>query len=226
MTSRIHAAIKDWGSGISPKNDPETVSYNGASTTGIEPLEVDDALRRFAEEEWGKLEITTSNPTIGLTIKKRSGANEDDLSVVVKGDCWSSSDDPAAVTGTVTDHVCTLHQSLPSQHTYSLTWWDRYGMFRCSMERFESKDGPPKFDLPDMIGWLTIFGEDGIDRHGRDRLLAAPGWRVEELSNGHVLVVLTDDPTDHTAHAERYTEMLSYLGLDHLPDSTEIVYSS
>ena len=39
--------------------------------------------------------------------------------------------------------------------------------------------------------WANFFGPPYVERYGRDFLLGAPGWRVEELSDGGILYVLS-----------------------------------
>lgn len=41
------------------------------------------------------------------------------------------------------------------------------------------------------ICWANFFGPSFVERYGRDFLLNAPGWRVEDLGDGGVLYVLS-----------------------------------
>lgn len=43
----------------------------------------------------------------------------------------------------------------------------------------------------EYIFWANFFGPPYVERYGRDFLLGAPGWRVEELRDGGILYVLS-----------------------------------
>ncbi|GAB3021558.1 hypothetical protein [Natronobiforma cellulositropha] len=47
--------------------------------------------------------------------------------------------------------------------------------------------------------WLTIFTPNLVDTYGRETLLSAPAWHVEELEDGAILLVCHDDPTWETS---------------------------
>lgn len=57
--------------------------------------------------------------------------------------------------------------------------------------------------LPELY-WATVFGPPYVRLFGRERLLAAPAHRVEELAGGAVYVQLSADPRDLR---ERYAEV-------------------
>lgn len=42
--------------------------------------------------------------------------------------------------------------------------------------------------------WLNVFSPTAIERLGRDQILSAPAWNIEELKNGHVMLVISDNP--------------------------------
>jgi hypothetical protein len=43
------------------------------------------------------------------------------------------------------------------------------------------------------LSWLTIFTPPMVEHYGRETLLSAPAWKVEELEDGAILVVCHDD---------------------------------
>ncbi len=58
------------------------------------------------------------------------------------------------------------------------------------------------------IFWANFFGPDYVARYGRDFLLNAPGWKIEELDDGGILYVTTESyvewwSTYQTEHMER-----------------------
>jgi len=48
----------------------------------------------------------------------------------------------------------------------------------------------------ERIMWANLFGPDYVSRYGRDFLLNAPGWRVEELDDEGILYVVTESMTE------------------------------
>lgn len=42
--------------------------------------------------------------------------------------------------------------------------------------------------------WLNTFSPATVERLGRDRVLSAPAWKVEELNDGRVLLVVSNNP--------------------------------
>lgn len=49
-------------------------------------------------------------------------------------------------------------------------------------------------DIPASIEWLTVFSPEAVRSIGKQRLLSVPAWTVESLTDGSVLLVLTDNP--------------------------------
>ncbi|HEV2474607.1 MAG TPA: NTF2 fold immunity protein [Chthonomonadales bacterium] len=49
--------------------------------------------------------------------------------------------------------------------------------------------------IPDLY-WITVLGTPYVQIFGRDRLLSAPAYRVEELENGAFLLQLSEHPLD------------------------------
>ena len=43
--------------------------------------------------------------------------------------------------------------------------------------------------------WLTVFTPRLVETYGRETLLSAPAWHVEELDDGAILLVCHDDPS-------------------------------
>ncbi|WP_224448652.1 hypothetical protein [Haloprofundus salilacus] len=44
------------------------------------------------------------------------------------------------------------------------------------------------------IFWLNIFSEPLVEKFGRDRILSAPAWRVDELDTGTIVLIAEDSP--------------------------------
>jgi hypothetical protein len=60
-----------------------------------------------------------------------------------------------------------------------------------------------------FLTWLSIFPPPLVDTYGREELLSAPAWHVEELDDGSILLVEWADPT-----VIRDNEVQQHLGFD------------
>ncbi|WP_224365101.1 hypothetical protein [Hyalangium versicolor] len=59
------------------------------------------------------------------------------------------------------------------------------------------------FDQIYDVCWLNVFGPALVEKVGRERMLSTPAHRVEELSNGSVLLVLWPTAADFTREEAR-----------------------
>lgn len=57
--------------------------------------------------------------------------------------------------------------------------------------------------------WLNVFSPPLVETYGRERLLDAPVWRVEEWKDGSILVVTDEQPLD----AYTFGDLDEHLGL-------------
>lgn len=130
-------------------------------------------------------------------------------------DYWRSAETRDVTEGIATI-VETLHVSIPCQHTRSLI--EPYPQFEIARE--EERDGAWVCDVQDKISWLTIFGEEGLRRHGREGLLTAPVWSTGEVSETDISLIRTESPRDHDAYARTYNDVRSHLGIDSIPRAT------
>lgn len=59
----------------------------------------------------------------------------------------------------------------------------------------------------DRFGWITALAEPIVtDLGGRNHVLEAPAWSVEELETGHLLILGSDNPVDPTYTPSRSLE--------------------
>jgi hypothetical protein len=61
--------------------------------------------------------------------------------------------------------------------------------------------------------WANFFGPPYVRKWGRDRILKAPAWRVEELPDGGLLYVLASSPGWSQAHVA-LEEVRAYFGVE------------
>lgn len=73
--------------------------------------------------------------------------------------------------------------------------------------------GEDEFDRIDELCWLNVFGSKWVQTLGRERLLSTPAWRVEELPNGCILVVLRPTVTDFASEEARLTQARAHVHL-------------
>jgi len=63
-----------------------------------------------------------------------------------------------------------------------------------------------------QLGWLNFFGKEKVEEIGREKLLSAPAYKVEELEDGAIVVLLSptmyEDNSDHTLE-----KLVKHLGL-------------
>src|SRR5262249_14786887 len=77
---------------------------------------------------------------------------------------------------------------------------------RADLELADAHRDEPLFtpERIDDVTWLTLWGPELVERAGRERVLATPAHRVEELPYGGVLLLLRPTPIDFaTAEARR-----------------------
>lgn len=72
---------------------------------------------------------------------------------------------------------------------------------------------PPLYDY-------NVFREETVDHIGRDRLLNAPAWHVEELDTGAVYLVVGEPPMRHSTGQEDRQAVADHLGLS-VAETTE-----
>lgn len=62
---------------------------------------------------------------------------------------------------------------------------------------------------------LMIFGPERVKEVGRDRLLDAPAWKIEELPYGGIWIQVWENPFD--APQKMVTALAKHLGLEPRP---------
>jgi hypothetical protein len=77
-------------------------------------------------------------------------------------------------------------------------------------ERTARRDG---FDKIYEVSWLNVFGPKLVEAVGRERMLSTPAWRVEELPNGSVLLVLGPTPADFASEEARLAQARAHAHL-------------
>lgn len=83
----------------------------------------------------------------------------------------SSKQKPAAVYAETPEHDFYIHKTGRSPFTAKSLAHDQYH----------------------HLSWLTVFTPPMVEHYGRETLLSAPAWKVEELDDGAILVVCHDD---------------------------------
>lgn len=214
VLDRFLSTAQQQGLQLSPDDDPRLVSYKGNSTDR-EWAELDhtEAVSRFLTDDQGTFKIT--EPELPIRYTTTSYKNQINLSIYQN--YWRDGfEDTETITESIIDLVSSLHLSLPCYHTRSMIRPIRE--FEATREKERNDEWV--YETTDKISWLVIFGEEGVDRHGRKELLSAPVWRVEELDPNNILILLSRNPADPQELGERYNALRSHLNLDHLPEAT------
>jgi hypothetical protein len=74
----------------------------------------------------------------------------------------------------------------------------------------EARDG---FDKLYEVFWLNVFGPKLVEAVGRERMLSTPAWRVEELSNGSILLVTWPTAADFASDEARLAQARAHVHL-------------
>ncbi|HSP79834.1 MAG TPA: hypothetical protein VLQ93_14980 [Myxococcaceae bacterium] len=69
------------------------------------------------------------------------------------------------------------------------------------------------FDKIYEVCWLNVFGPKLVESIGRERMLATPAWRVEELPNGCVLLVTWPTAADFASEEARFAQARAHCHL-------------
>ena len=72
----------------------------------------------------------------------------------------------------------------------------------------------------DDVYWMTVWGRSLVERAGRDRVLATPAYRVENVDDGAVLLMTRPTPTDARSPDGRRAQAraLAYLRPDRIEE--------
>ena len=88
-------------------------------------------------------------------------------------------------------------------------------------EIINTRDAPPftaeslAKDRYEYLSWLTVFSPPMVETYGRETLLDAPAYHVEELDDDSVLIVAVEDPMDrHGSKKSEYKEIGNYIGIN------------
>jgi hypothetical protein len=69
------------------------------------------------------------------------------------------------------------------------------------------------FDKVYEVFWLNVFSSKLVESIGRQRVLSTPAWRVEELPNGSVLLVLRPTAADFASEEARLIQARAHVHL-------------
>lgn len=104
-----------------------------------------------------------------------------------------------------------------------------YGVSEPHQSRLANGKVPPPVTLDSLADdrieyacWLMGFPPSMVETYGRETLLSAPAWQTSELSNGGVVVLTTENPTNVSKPETRAIDQR--LGLDPPPETEECRY--
>jgi len=73
-----------------------------------------------------------------------------------------------------------------------------------------------------MVYWANYYGPETVEKNGgKDKFMNAPCWRVEELSDGGIMLILYPSPLNPASPEKRaiQNKVLKYFGLEPIDDS-------
>mgnify|MGYP005854710721 CR=1 FL=1 len=70
----------------------------------------------------------------------------------------------------------------------------------------------------DMISWVTFFGPEFVKKFGKEKLLTTPAYKVEELKDGSILLII--EPTPYVS-LENRLKVAKHLGIKLIDPPTE-----
>ncbi|KFA93621.1 hypothetical protein [Archangium violaceum] len=105
--------------------------------------------------------------------------------------------------------ACRYPVSHAKAHSTDDTHFTGSPHFGCDKEIWH-RDG---FDKVYEVFWLNVFGPKLVESIGRERVLSTPAWRVEELPNGCVLMVMRPTVTDFASKEARLAQARAHVHL-------------
>jgi hypothetical protein len=93
------------------------------------------------------------------------------------------------------------------------------GLMILDRKKWNDVYGKPAFY---MIYWANFYGPETVEKNGgKDKFLNAPCWRVEELSDGGIMLILYPSPLNPASPEKRTIQnrVLEYFGLEPIDDS-------
>ena len=76
-----------------------------------------------------------------------------------------------------------------------------------TVEELADRTCPPLYEY-------NVFRSETVEAIGRDRVLSAPAWYVEELASGGVFMTVREPPKQCAPHIEACTDVAEHLGLE------------
>lgn len=108
----------------------------------------------------------------------------------------------------VVDLALDLHSKMGTVYTYGFASYEQNPLADPDLhpDQESLRDG----EVPDLH-WLNVFPPSIVERFGRDVLLDAPAYRVEELADGSVLLVVQESPVEQDE--DRWLVVQDHLGM-------------
>lgn len=215
VLEQFSRADRQSGLEFESNNNSDHLSYKGDSTDrDWKDLNYEDAISRFVSgSDHGALKILDPGIPIRYTVTRY----RDQIDLTLYQNYWRDEFGQSdAATESIIDLIMSVHTSLPCYHVRTLL----KPIPEFERDREQESQGEWVYKNSDKISWITVFGSEGIDRHGRERLLSAPVWRAEDVNDTGILLILTENPADLHSYKQRYNSVRSHLNLAHLPEAT------
>lgn len=166
---------------------------------------VDEAIRAAVSSEWSAIWFWFDDLHVGIhrndDVADENGPNVPSVSVSV--DEWFTKPWHNEQPSLIYEFVLSLSDILSPVYVYGDRHLDEPELSASSVLQRELEE----------LFWVNGFGPEMADRVGRDRLLDAPAWRIDERDDGTVFLWVSPLPLSDGRN-ERLSELRDHFGLD------------
>ncbi|MFC7047152.1 hypothetical protein ACFQH6_18695 [Halobacteriaceae archaeon GCM10025711] len=211
----------DFGCTTRQDGQTDTVSYLGALTDhDFDYVGLEEALSDIDRHEYGSFQLrcngvvllayvnTTGNdgrpfpgvPIISLSVDRVYFHDE------VEIDIPTIDETVRTLTG-LTTHLSAAMDPIhvAGYNSASDSAYEEYPFLDFGLDELRTRE------IPDVF-WLNIYRPADVEQFGRETLLSAPVWQVQELPDGSILLVMTESP--YRIDYDTRGRVRTHLGLD------------
>ena len=178
--------------------------YTTERTSGVVVGEsVEEAITAVVEASSGAIWCWYDDLNVGISVggKTNSGPSLPSVSLLI--DEWYTMPWRNEEPSLIHDFVLELYDYLSPMYVYGDTYLDESSL---------TTDGVDCGQLEDLF-WVNGFGPEMTEQIGRERLLEAPAWRVDDCEDGGVFLWLSPLPLSESRN-ERMDALRAYFDLD------------
>lgn len=202
----LEYCFEDLGCARSPPEEETTNQFRYTTeetdwrqVTGSSIEEATQALERAG---CGSIRFWYDDLNVGLQINLDAPDRPIESSVALSIDEWYTRPWWDSEPALIYEFVLELYDYLSPLYIYGDTYLDEASL---------SREGVKNGQLEDLF-WVNGYGPEMTERLGRDRLLNAPAWRIDECDDGGVFLWISPLPLSESRN-QRYDAVTEYLDL-------------